>query len=412
MPAASRSRSDQTLPTAVSLTKYIPYPSVTHAGGEYLLAHHSALAHLVDVVQFAPDTPINRDALPRAAAWPEAHLLTGTRPPLRGLALKLFQLESVWSGSAVYWPVRRLFRTNRAPWRALTQAAVIEFQWSEMIALAPLVRERLPGAWLVGVAHDIITQRLERQAAGARTPLARSLLRLAARRSRRREASDFGSLDLLIVFSDKDAALARELAPTTRIEVVHPGLGPTDPLPRAPQIDEPVVLFTGAMNRPENWRSVLWFLDEIWPAVLREAPTARFVIAGARPPDALRERVAAEQRVELTGFVDSLEPWYAGASVFAVPLVAGAGVKFKTIDAMLRGVPIVTTAVGAEGIGAPEHFATVTDDPVEFAAAVVRVLLEPEARQVARAQRWAESVYGVEAFERRIRDIYGDGISE
>ena len=392
----------------VSLTKYIPYPAVTHAGGEYLLAHYRALTKIAAVRPFAPDTPINRDALPRASGGPSATLLSAARPPLRGLLLRVFQLESVWAGSAIYWPVRMLFRSGRAPWWALSQADVVEFQWSEMIALAPRVRERVAGARLIGVAHDIITQRLDRQAAGTRNMIVRGLLRLAARRSRRRESRDFASLDLLIVFSEKDAVLAQELSPTTRVEVVHPGLGPTDPHPRNPDAAEPIVLFTGAMNRTENWRSVLWFLEEIWPSVVARVPSARFVIAGANPPQALVARAAAEQRVELTGFVESLEPWYARASVFAVPLVAGAGVKFKTIDAMLRGVPVVTTSVGAEGIEALEHFTAVTEDPTEFADAIVDQLRNPDLERSRCAQLWAEGTYGTAAFEDRIRGLYGD----
>ena len=399
------------MPTVVSLTKYIPYPAVTHAGGEYLLAHDRALSRFARVEHLAPDTPINRDALPKAADGPPAELLAEARPSLTGPLLGLFQLESVWAGSSIYRPVRRLFRGDRAPWAALERADAIELQWSEMIALAPSLRRRLPGTPLIGIAHDVITQRLERQAAGASSPIRRALLRIAAARCRRREAATFAWLDLLIVFSEKDAALARELAPAVRVEVVHPGLGPTDPLPRSTDPAEPIVLFTGAMNRPENHGGVAWFLDEIWPAVLRDVPEARLVIAGANPPESLRARVATAPRTELTGFVDSLEPWYARASLFVAPLRAGAGVKFKTIDAMLRGVPIVTTAVGAEGIDAPELFAAVTDDAGSFAEAAVRQLRDPDEALAARAREWAEGVYGVAAFEGRIRELYADLIA-
>lgn len=404
------------LPTVLSLTKYLPYPAVAHAGGQYLLAHDRALARFARVEHLAPDTPINRDALPKAAGGPPAALLEGARPVLAGPLLKLFQLESVWAGSSIYWPIRRLFRGARAPWARIERADAVELQWSEMIALAPALRRRLPGTPLVGIAHDVITQRLERQAAEGGSPIRRALLRVAAARCRRREAATFAALDLLIVFSEKDAALARELAPGARVEVVHPGLGPTDALPRDADGDEPIVLFTGAMNRPENHGGVAWFLDEIWPAVLGAVPEARFVIAGANPPESLRARVEAAPRAELTGFVDSLEPWYARAALFVVPLRAGAGVKFKTIDAMLRGVPIVTTEVGAEGIGAgdaaaPRLFAAVTDDPGRFAEAAVRQLREPDEALVAGARRWADEVYGVAAFEGRIRELYAEFIA-
>lgn len=391
----------------LSLTKYIPYPSVTHAGGQYLLAHDRALEGFVRLEQLAPDIPLNRAALPLVGDGPLASLIG---PRLDGVALTLARIESVWAGSSVYWPLRRLFRGDRAPWHRLEAADAVELQWSEMIALAPLIRRRLPGTPLIGIAHDIITQRLDRQAAARGSALCRALLRVAAARSRRRESRSFAALDVLIVFSEKDAELARELAPGVRVEVVHPGLGPSEPLPRAPHLDQPIVLFTGAMNRPENWQGASWFIEEIWERVLDAVPNARLVIAGANPPEALASKVASAPRAELTGFVDSLEPWYARAGVFAAPLRAGAGVKFKTIDAMLRGVPIVTTSVGAEGIDAPELFAAVTDDAGEFAAAVVEQLRDPDLALSERAQQWADGVYGTAAFEARIREVYADVI--
>lgn len=392
----------------LSLTKYIPYPSVAHAGGQYVLAHDRALEGFATVENLAPDIPLNREALPLVAGGPAASLLDGAR--LDGLTLKLARLEAVWAGSSIYWQVRRLFRGDRAPWAKLEAADAIELQWSEMIALAPAIRRRLPDTPLIGIAHDIITQRLDRQAQGQGSALRRALLRLAAARSRRREAKSFRAVDLLIVFSEKDAQLARTLAPEVRVEVVHPGLGPTDPLPRTPHPGEPIVLFTGAMNRPENSSAVTWFIDEMWPIVLRAVPNARFVIAGANPTETLAAKVTQAPRVELTGFVDSLEPWYAEASVFVAPLCSGAGVKFKTIDAMLRAVPVVTTSVGAEGIEASELFGALTDDPATFADAVIGVLQLPEAGEALaeKAQTWAEGVYGAAAFEKRLRGLYAD----
>ncbi len=108
----------------------------------------------------------------------------------------------------------------------------------------------------------------------------------------------------------------------------------------------------------------------------------------------------------LTGYLESLEPSYAEASVFIAPLFTGAGVKFKTIDAMVRGVPVVATPVGAEGIGDADLFAGLTDDADEFAASVVGALAANGSARTRRAQQWAESRYGVTAFERRLRGLY------
>ena len=75
----------------LSLTKYIPYPSVTHAGGQYVLAHDRALEGFAAVENLAPDIPLNREALPLVADGPSASLLDGAH--LHGLTLKLARLE-------------------------------------------------------------------------------------------------------------------------------------------------------------------------------------------------------------------------------------------------------------------------------------------------------------------------------
>lgn len=401
-------QSDDSKPSThsvVCLTKYIPYPGITHAGGEYLQAHLAVLRTLASVEVVAPATPLNRDALLRSQPDDDASLLVAARPRLRGMLFKWFQIEATLAGCAMYWPIRRLFRSKRAPWQRLAAAEVIEFQWSEMISLAPAVRRQLPDSRLIGVAHDINTQRWQRQVTAERSWGRRTLAKFVSVRTRIQEARAFSALDMLIVFSDKDAVLAREIAPTTRVEVVRPGFA-SKAASRAPDAANPIALFVGAMNRPENWMAALWFVEEIWPVVHAAVPNAQFMVAGANPPAQLVEALRAAPHVELTGFVDSLEPWYSRATVCVVPLRSGAGVKFKTIDAMLAGVPVVTTTVGAEGIDAAELFVAMTDDASEFARATIAALTEAHTAQTSKAQRWAEAMYSEASFAARLEEVY------
>ena len=403
----TRQSDDSTPPTrsVVCLTKYIPYPGISHAGGEYLQAHLAVLRESMAVELLAPATPLNRDAFALLAPGESASLLTEARPRLSGLLFKWFQVEATLAGCAIYWPIRRLFRSQRAPWRELAEADAIELQWSEMISLAALIRRKLPRAHLIGVAHDINTQRWQRQVADEKSWIRRALAKYVAARTRRQEERSFAALDTLIVFSEKDAELARTLAPSIDVEIVHPGFTPKT-RSRTPDRDNPVVLFVGAMNRPENWKAALWFVENIWPTIHAEVPSARFVAAGANPPAHLVQALQAPPHTELTGFVESLEPWYSQASVCVVPLRSGAGVKFKTIDAMLSGVPVVTTTVGAEGIDAKHHVVALTDDPAEFARATIEALTQPDAEQTAEAQAWAEQVYGETTFATRLKEVY------
>ena len=84
--------------------------------------------------------------------------------------------------------------------------------------------------------------------------------------------------------------------------------------------------------------------------------------------------------MEVTGYLERLDDAYLDVSCVAVPLRRGAGVKFKAVEAVAAGFPLVTTTVGAEGVGdatgtPPDR---VHDDPASFARALADVLLDPE----------------------------------
>jgi glycosyltransferase involved in cell wall biosynthesis len=84
--------------------------------------------------------------------------------------------------------------------------------------------------------------------------------------------------------------------------------------------------------------------------------------------------------VQVTGFVEDLTEYYASARVALAPLLSGAGVKFKVLDALAQGVPVVATTIGAEGIASSlSKYLQQTDNPAEFAYAVAR-WLRPETR--------------------------------
>ncbi len=104
--------------------------------------------------------------------------------------------------------------------------------------------------------------------------------------------------------------------------------------------------------------------------------------------DASRWTALAQEHpgVRLVGEVPDVRPHMNSASVFVVPLRIGGGTRLKIYEAMAMAIPVVTTAVGAEGLPVePGTHALFADDPADFAAAVVRLLRAPDdARAMAR----------------------------
>lgn len=399
----SRPSDPPALPSLVSVSKYLPFEGIRHAGGQYALQHYRALRDMLAIRVIAPSTLLNRGA---SATNPDLdYRLLQSRSPLSKDAGKpLADLQSVVAGSSAHPWFRRAL-ANDGPSRALLATAdIVEYQWSEMSSLTRTVRRLAPGAKTVIIAHDVITQRWERAAEQATNPLKRMAFAAAARASRRRERRSFDEVDAVITFSEKDAALVRTLSPSSAPVVVHPGF-PVPPDRRRPARSTTVV-FTGAMSRPDNDEAARWFLSAVWPRVSEALPDARFRIVGANPSSALRAAASRAHGVEVTGAVDSFDDVYAEADVCVVPLLNGAGVKFKTIDAMMWGIPAVTTSVGAEGIERADLLHAVVDDPGAFTEAVISALRGAGEGTAVAARAWAVSVYGIDAFRDRARSVY------
>jgi glycosyltransferase involved in cell wall biosynthesis len=142
--------------------------------------------------------------------------------------------------------------------------------------------------------------------------------------------------------------------------------------PRKP--DSTTIILTGVMSFGPNVDAALFFVKEIFPLVLREKPAARVVLAGASPsPEILA--LATTGAIDVTGPADDLGHLIAGAAIYALPMRLGSGIRTKLLDVFPRGVPIVTTTVGAEGFDLRhEETALFADTAPAFAQACIRLL--------------------------------------
>ena len=139
------------------------------------------------------------------------------------------------------------------------------------------------------------------------------------------------------------------------------------------------LLYVGTLNWEANVDGLLWFFEKVWPQVVAQQPDTRMQVVGSKPDPRLTRAAAHDPRIEFTGFVEDLEPLFQVSRLFLAPLRFGSGIKVKVLNAMCRGLPTITTPVGAEGLAAQhmEHL-SITDTAEDMARSILH-LMENEA---------------------------------
>jgi glycosyltransferase involved in cell wall biosynthesis len=195
--------------------------------------------------------------------------------------------------------------------------------------------------------------------------------------------------------SDRDRRLFETDLQLENVVVVPNGVDLSEFRPAAAPPGRPTVIFTGLMSWYPNGQGVRWFLDAVFPRVVRRVPDVRFVVAGAAPPAWLLNR--RNSHVEVIGAVPDMRPYLASARAAVVPLKIGGGTRVKILEAQAMGKPVVSTAIGAEGLGQRhESSILLANDAAGFADAVIRILTDDEtaARLGAAGREYVRSRFG------------------
>jgi len=172
---------------------------------------------------------------------------------------------------------------------------------------------------------------------------------------------------------------------------------------RPTNFNKPCIFLAGsfgpnsAMNMAANW-----VLDEVLPIVHQRHPDLHFYIVGRNSDREFSHRTNAQ--VTVTGMLESVLPYLCHADVALVPLKFESGTRFKILEAGACRVPLVSTTLGAEGIPVVhDQDILIADDPADFAAAILRILDEPEL-----GRRLAESCYQLVALNYSVEALVGE----
>ncbi|MCB8945723.1 MAG: glycosyltransferase [Ardenticatenaceae bacterium] len=201
------------------------------------------------------------------------------------------------------------------------------------------------------------------------------------RRLRRFERWACETADAVVAVSETDKKHLQSLAPSLQ--------SPVSVIPNSIDVrayQQPVapesydLVFSGKMDYRPNVDAVLWFAAEVWPLICAERPSTTWAIVGQKPHPRL-EAVQGLPGVTVTGWVEQVQPYLAGAQVIVMPFRIGSGTRLKLIEAMAAGKAIVSTPIGAEGFPI-EHDGELllAETAEEMATAVLELLYHPQQR--------------------------------
>ncbi len=207
-------------------------------------------------------------------------------------------------------------------------------------------------------------------------PLLRPLLAIDVAKIKYWERHYWGKADKLITMSSEDKAfIERELGVKKNISVVANGVDldffskVKKHLPK-----DPTVLFVGTFKWLPNIEAVDEIVAKIWPLVLKELPTAKLKIVGFSPTDKIKN-YGKNPSVEVLGGIDDIREAFAAAHVLLAPIRSGKGTRYKVLEAMITGTPVVATTLAVEGLDIKSgRDVLLADTSKSLASATVRLL--------------------------------------
>jgi glycosyltransferase involved in cell wall biosynthesis len=259
---------------------------------------------------------------------------------------------------------------------------------------------------------DCITRLFEQTVRLAPGLAQRTMARLDVARTRRFEGTLHERFDRVLASSEAEAREFRALAPAADPSFVLALRNGVDlGLPPGPPADDGrTVLFAGKMSYHANEAAARRLAADVMPRVWERRPDARLVLAGKDPSPAL-QALGAAGKVEVTGFVPDMAAVMEHATVLAAPLVYAAGIQNKVLEAMARGVPVVTSASACAALDAVlGRDIVAADDDEAFATAVVRMLDDRPHRNAvgAAGRRYVEAHHDWDALARELIGVYED----
>lgn len=224
---------------------------------------------------------------------------------------------------------------------------IIQLEGLYVCPYIPLIRKNSK-AKIVYHAHNIEHEIWSRTAVMAHG-LEKWYLNNLSKRIKSFEVQTLNKYDLLVPITGRDGEILNKLGNKKPLHISQTGIDSSVLIPNSKNLKHPTLFHIGSLEWSPNQEGLIWFLDNCWDAIREKYPDLHFFIAGRNAPAWFQKKMNLPNVVFKGEVADAYE-FINSKSIMVVPLFSGSGMRIKIIEGMALGKPIVTTAVGTEGI--------------------------------------------------------------
>ena len=338
--------------TMLMISRYCGFDTARYAGSQIHNYYLKRLCRDFEVKLVTVASPEDAAFLDFAKYGIDADVIFIDERPQRALFFLIFNWRNIFNyfgktmGLTNGYVQRRVRKRLKTLQSQGYRPDCILLEWTQIVLMVGSIKKLFPDAKYIGLEHDVSFLRYQRFYAAARGMNAIKE-RLRFQSAKKIEISSLRQVDLIVTLNEKDKTLLIDHG--FRPQSIHPiapyyidyGDVRYNPLGKA-------IFFFGAMDRPENYLSIAWFIEQVFHPPL----AAEFIlyIVGARPHPSL-EKYRSE-RIIITGFVPDIRPYLDASVCMVAPILSGAGIKVKVIEVMSAGLPVIGNDIAIEGIPA------------------------------------------------------------
>ncbi|KKR71020.1 MAG: Glycosyl transferase group 1 [Candidatus Woesebacteria bacterium GW2011_GWA2_40_7b] len=218
----------------------------------------------------------------------------------------------------------------------------------------------------------------------------------------------------VVAMSDSDRVQMEILSPGLSIDIVPNGID-TDYFAgkKREKPDPPKVLYVGNFTWLQNIEAVELLINKVWPKIKKQVPQAKLWIVGMHMTDYIRNLKSND--IDVSEGMPDIRDAYRKSTVLVTPIRGPGGTRLKILEAMASSLPVVTTTVGAEGLGVKNGKEALVEDNLEdLVASTVKILKDPMLAQKLGTSGWdfVRKNYTWDISAQKLSRIYEEIVSE